>query len=115
MFGHLLFQVPAAGSITHENQHRVRWKGRQGGHEVEDHLRLSRPLPLVVIQRKTTNTQHDRRFLGQSETLPGLFPGGYTVPDLDGGRKKVESLRRYEGTEAVRTSGVMRRDLIRSR
>src|SRR5438876_9592428 len=115
VLGRLLFQAPAAGSIPHEDQHRVRWKGLQGGHEVDDHLRLSRPLPFMVIQRQTTNTQHDRRFLGQSETLPGLFPGGYPIPDLDGEGKKVESLRRYDGAEAIRTLGVIRGDWIRSR
>ena len=115
MLGRLLFEAPAAGSIPHKDQHRIRWKGHQDGHEVEDHLRLSRPLPLMVIQCQTTNTQHDRRFLGQSETLPGLFPGGYPIPDLNGEGKKVESLRRYDGAEAIRTPGVIRGDLISSR
>src|SRR2546425_3021501 len=113
VLGRLLFEAPAAGSIPHEDQHRVRWKGLQGGHEVDDHLRLSRPLPFMVIQRQTTSTQHDRRFLGQSETLPGLFPGGYPIPDLNGGGEKGESLRRYDGAEGVRTPGGIRGDLIK--
>src|SRR5207245_8246871 len=112
MLGRRLFEAPAAGSIPHKDQHRIRWKGHQGGHEVEDHLRLSRPLPLMVIQCQTTNTQHDRRFLGQSETLPGLFPGGYPVPDLNGGGKKVESPRRYYGAGTARAPGVIDRYLI---